>query len=429
MECSMTRLFSAIFLCMLLYSAQTHAADITALLDAAARQPGVVVSELAEQESMLRKEAVKSALYPKVNLFGKAEAYNSPTNLRPMPPTEVNIEAGDSIPFSREILRYGLSLEVPLYVKKLYVLSEKLQLLAEEAGIANSINLVTREAAVVSLNSVYQYLASLDKAIVARLKSLAKTHEDISLKVKNGRAPEAELIKIETSINDLEQQRNDLTVRMLDVRKDLSKLTGITVEGPVAMALKEGLAPGYFIEVKKAEKEVAAAQKEVMARRAARFPTLSLYGMVSGNDGQAYNTDSHIFRSYNFIGLALNFPLYDKTLTKDEEIARIQLKKSQKQLEEVKIELIAIENNLKEKLPIIDRSLQLAEQSVKNDEQLLAIARVAYNSGRMTTEEYLRYESQVLAAQSVMHKAVDERWQVVARQAVLYGTDLRGVVE
>jgi hypothetical protein len=425
----MTRIFPAIFLCLLLCNTEAGAGGIAVLLDAVARQPGISVSEFAERESMLREEAARAALYPKVNLFGTAEAYNSPTNLRPMPPTEVNIQAGESIPFSREILRYGLSLEAPLYVKKLYVLSEKLRLLAEGAGLAKKINLVSREAVVVSLNSAYQYLTSLDKAIVARLKSLAKTREDSVLKVKSGRAPEAELIKIETSINDLEQQRNDLTARMLDVRRDLSKLSGITLEAPVAMVLKAGIVPGYFIEEQKAQKEVAAAQKEVMERRAARFPTLSLYGAISGNDGEAYNTDSHIFRSYNFIGLALNFPLYDKTLTKDEEIACVLLKKSQKQLEEIKIELSALETNLKEKLPVIDRSLQLAKQSVKNDEQLLTIARVAYDSGRMTTEEYLRYESQVLAAQAVVHKTIDERWQVVARQAVLYGTDLRRVVQ
>ncbi len=43
--------------------------------------------------------------------------FTLPTNLRPMP-TEVNIQAGDPIPFSREILRYGLTLDMPLFVKR-----------------------------------------------------------------------------------------------------------------------------------------------------------------------------------------------------------------------------------------------------------------------------------------------------------------------
>lgn len=405
------------------------AIDITQLLDAATRHPGGEVNVLAEQESALRAEAATAALFPKIAAFGRAEIYNSPTNLRPLPPTEVNIPAGESIPFSREILRYGLTLEAPVYVHKLYVLREKLLLLAESASLSRRISTVSREAAVVSLNSVYRYLASLDQAIAGRLDSLSSTRESTALKVKTGRLPEAELIKIETSLNDLEQQRNDIRAKMLDTRTSITKLTGITLEEPVPMAEKAEITPDALVEVQKWRKEVAAAEKEVLARRAARYPTLWAYGAVSGNDGTAYNTNDHIYRSYNFAALVLRFPLFDRTLTADEEIARVQLKKARKQLEDIQLELTSLEANLREKLPIVDRSRRLAEKSVQNDEQLLAIAKVAYDSGRMTIEEYLRYESQVLASQAALNKAVDDRWQVVARQAVLYGADLRGVVQ
>jgi outer membrane protein TolC len=216
---------------------------------------------------------------------------------------------------------------------------------------------------------------------------------------------------------------------MLDTRTGLIKLTGMALDEPVPMAAKAEIIPEKLVEVQKSQKDVAAAEKEVLARRAARYPTLSVYGAVSGNDGEAYNTNDHIYRSYNFAGLVLSVPLFDKTLTADEDIARVQLKKARKQLEDIQLELTSLEANLKEKLPIIDRSLQLAEKSVQNDEQLLGIAKVAYDSGRMTSEEYLRYESQVLASQATLNKAVDDRWQIVARQAVLYGVDLRGVVQ
>jgi len=425
----MKRFFAIVFLCLWGFGIQAWSMDITALLDAAARQPGNEVSELAEQESALRAEAATAALYPKIAAFGKAELFSSPTNLRPLPPTEVNIPAGESIPFSTEILRYGLTLEAPLYVHKLYVLREKLLLLAEGASLSRRISTVSREAAVVSLNSIYRYLASLDQAIAGRLESLSSTRESTALKVKTGRLPEAELIKIETSLNDLEQQRNELRAKMLDARTSITKLTGVALDEPVPMAAKAEIIPEELVEVQKGQKDVAAAEKEVLARRAARYPTLSVYGAVSGNDGEAYNTNDHIYRSYNFAGVVLSVPLFDKTLMADVDIANVQLKKARKQLEDVQLELTSLEANLKEKLPIIDRSLRLAEKSVQNDEQLLAIAKVAYDSGRMTIEEYLRYESQVLASQATLNKAVDDRWQIVARQAVLYGVDLRGVVQ
>ena len=57
------------------------------------------------------------------------------------------------------------------------------------------------------------------------------------------------------------------------------------------------------------------------------------------------------------------------------------------------------------------------------------MAQVAVRAGRMTMEDYLRYESDVLAAQATLYQARQQKWQIVARQAVIYGTDLKGVVE
>ena len=87
------------------------------LFEAVAQQPGFAVSALSVEENSLQEERAAAALYPKLGLFGRLESYNSPTNLRPMPPTEVNVLAGEAIPFSREILRYGLNFEEPLSVE------------------------------------------------------------------------------------------------------------------------------------------------------------------------------------------------------------------------------------------------------------------------------------------------------------------------
>jgi outer membrane protein TolC len=425
------------FLCILLAApawgetgGTTVILPIGKLLDAAAHHPNVEISELAARESNLRVQAATAALYPKVDLFAKAESYNSPTNLRPMAPTEVNVAGGDAVPFSRKLAHYGLSFQAPLYIAKIYRLREKMKLLAQKSAIARQINLVSREAAVVALNSSYHYLDRLNQAVDARLKSLAKTRADVALQVKNGRTAEAELMKIDNIVIALEEQKNDLADKILNVQRDMEKFTALTITAPANMALAAApTASQGLIGVKLQETALAAQKKEAARVRAERWPSLALYGTVSGNDGEAYNTDSHIFRSYNFIGLGLTMPLFDQTLSRDEDIAEVQTRKAAKKLRDTEIELTALDKNLKNRLPIVAKSRHLASESTKNNEQLLKIARVAYDSGRTTTEEYLRYEAQVLAAQADLARAVDAKWQIITKQAVLYGTDLRGVVK
>jgi outer membrane protein TolC len=368
-------------------------------------------------------------LLPKLGLFGRFESYNSPTNLRPMPPTEVNVQTGGSLPFSREILRYGLSLNVPVYVHELYVLRQKAMLLHEKAETDRQLDLIGRQASVVSLNSALTYLQTLESAIAARRASLGKTLEDMSLKVKTGRSPESELLKIQKTLNDLDQQRNELDIKHLDTLREIRALTGVELTAAADMNLMRPPVGTSYLPVTAAQFNTNAAAKEVERRRAARWPTLAVSGFVSGNDGEAYNTDSHIYRSYNEIALVLKFPLFDHTLSTDESIAHVQLEKAQKHLKQTRLDMAALADTLDRKISVVEKSIGLAEKSIADTQTLLSVAQVAVRSGRMTMEDYLRYESDALAAQASLYQARHQRWQIVARQAALYGTDLKGVVK
>ncbi len=424
----MKRHFIFMVLCAF-WSSNCFAVSIDDLLDAAAQQPGYEVSALAVQESDLQKDRATAALFPELGAFSRFENYNSPTNLRPMPPTEVNIQAGESIPFSRNIIRYGLSFEAPVYVRKLYVLRQKAILLRQKAETDRQLDLIGRQATVVSLNSALAYLQALEAAIDARRASLGKTLEDMSLKVKTGRSPESELLKIQKTINDLDQQRNELEVKRLETLREINTLTGIKVSAAADMSLIQQPMGTSYLAVTAAQYNADVAEKEVEHTQAARWPELSVNGYVSGNDGEAYNTDSHIYRSYNQIALVLKFPLFNRTLKSDESIARVQLEKAKKYLEQTRLDMEALSETLAQKIVVIEKSITLAENSITDSEKLLAVARVSLRSGRMTTEDYLRYESDVLAAQAALCQARQQRWQIVAQQAVLYGTDLKGVVK
>ena len=413
----------------LLLAHPAQAFTIQELLTAAARQPGIAASELAAREGSLREQAATVALFPRINGFGKAEFYNSPTNLRPMPPTEVNVQAGESIPFSRDILRYGLTLDMPLFVKSLYDLKQKAALLAEKANLAYTQELFSRKAAVVAANSGLAYLLGLDKAIDARLASLAKTSEDMALKVQLGRTAEVELLKVENSINDLKAQKNELAAKILDVRKDLETLTGLEITGPTPMTMTGELDQAPYLGERIAEKETAAAREEWQRSKSVRYPGLYLTGSLSGNDGVAYNTDEHIYRDYGFVGLTIQMPLFDQTLSVEQSIAQSKLHKAEKEMEATRINLTAQEKNFKSKLPVVEESRAIAAQSLANSEQILAVARLALDQGRTTTEEYLRQEAQVLAARAALYQAENDKWRIITQLAVLYGADLQEITQ
>ena len=420
-----------IFLAVLtaLWSTNCWAVSIGDLFEAVAQQPGFAVSALSVEENSLQEERAAAALYPKLGLFGRLESYNSPTNLRPMPPTEVNVLAGDAIPFSREILRYGLNFDAPVYVRELYVLRQKAMLLQKKAETERQLDQLGRQASVVSLNSALIYLQALESAIDARRVSLRKTIEDMALKVKIGRAPESELLKIQKSLNELDQQRNELDSKRLDTLRELHTLTGMELRAAVDMTLVRQPGGSIYLPVTAAQYNSEAMAKNLESRRAARWPTLSVTGFVSGNDGEAYNTDSHIDRSYHEIALVLKFPLFDRTLSTDQSIAGVQLQKAKKQLEQTRLDMAALANTLDRKIPILEQSIRLADKTVAASQSLLTVARVAMDSGRMTMEDYLGYESDVLAAQAGLYQAHQQKWQIVAQQAVLFGMDLQGVVQ
>lgn len=61
-----------------------------------------------------------------------------------MPPTEVKVAAGDSIPFSKDIERYGLKAEMHFFVKGLYTLADKVIHLQPASKTGHKLKLVTR---------------------------------------------------------------------------------------------------------------------------------------------------------------------------------------------------------------------------------------------------------------------------------------------
>jgi hypothetical protein len=89
-----------------------------------------------------------------------------------MPPTEVNTAAGESIPFSEEIYRYGIQASMPIFVKEIFDTATQLKTLTQKSEIKEKIALIQNESVVLSLNGSFAYLRQTEHFIKETIASL-----------------------------------------------------------------------------------------------------------------------------------------------------------------------------------------------------------------------------------------------------------------
>ncbi|RLB78458.1 MAG: hypothetical protein DRH15_10085 [Deltaproteobacteria bacterium] len=413
------------------FVASAAAVDITTLLKSVEKQPQALIDTLAIEQGKAAVKKAYSPLFPKVYAIGSYEHYNSPTNLRPLPPTEVNIAAGESIPFSENIYRYGVQASVPIFIKEVFDTAKSLKAVAEKSQIKRDFTIIANQSAVLSLNSTLIYLSDLQRLIKQRISSLRETEKIVEMGVRNGRLAEFELFKIQKLMQTLDLQLNDVSTRKNTALRKLMEITGMSdLQGPVPMELVRELpTKGAYMELALLKRDIEAAGHELKAKKDYLFPKLYLQGFYTGNIGEAYNTGDRIDRSYAKVAINLTFPLFDRTSHEDEQIARIKLKKAKAQYKKLRQELDAKAGEIRRQAPIIRYAIEKAKKNIDISRQILEISKVAYQNRRMTIEDYLQYEVDVLEAETRLSFWKDQQWRLVAQQAVLFGQNLIGVVQ
>ena len=91
---------------------------------------------------------------------------------------------------------------------------------------------------------------------------------------------------METTLNDLQRQQNDLARQALILTSQIEQLTGIRLDHFVGMTLKRAVTEGAFLPQTQQQAKVAAAAKELQQARDRHYPALKLEGFISENGGR-----------------------------------------------------------------------------------------------------------------------------------------------
>jgi outer membrane protein TolC len=389
--------------------------------------------EIVVKKSGVQEDLVYAKLYPKVNLFASYDNYSTPTGILPVPPDSlvglVKDPANPTQPFSYNTYKTGANFSMPLFVKSIYTTAKKVKALKKSARAKKHINLLKHEALIVGANANFSYLDSLLKALHVKKESLLETEKTTQIKVDNGRAPASALYKINDALNQVAIAKNNIALQKKKLVSTIQTFTGIVLDAPVEMHEQNSFTKGAIKSLQPLEEKVRADRLGIKAEKEKLYPTLAAHGSYAFSTAKAYNNGHDANERYGNVGIVLNIPLLAMDNYASIKLSEIELHSSQIALEKLSDELRSEAKMLEDSLPLLDNSLKLYKQSVQNKKKLLAIAKVSYNSGRLDTEEYLRYEDDVVSEEANLYKTEATKWQTLMQLAVIYANNIEEMVK
>lgn len=404
---------------------------IPELFDALKSHAQTKSDEMVVKKAEVAASQATSQLYPTIDLFGTYDNYSTPTGMLPIPPDTLLAMVQDPTvaqPFSYNIYKAGAKFTMPIFVKSIYTMADKAKAMQKSAQAKKRINLLQNEALIVGSNANLQYLRELKRSLDLKEKSLLETEKTVKIKVENGRAPESALYKIEDALNQVSIAKNNIDLQKQKLVSSIEAITGIKLESPVEMQEVKGVQEGALGSLKPLEEKLKASRLEANAEKEKLYPSVVAHGSYAYSSGTAYNNNKDINEKYGDIGVVVNIPLLAMSQYDAVKKSKLQLKSDEIELQKLRDELSAKADMLKSSLPLLDNSIKLSQKSIQNKEKLLKIAKVNYNSGRLSTEEYLRYEDDVVSAKAKLYEAKAQKWQTQMELAVIYANNIEEMV-
>ncbi len=399
------------------------------LFDALKSHSQTKSDEMVVKKAEIYEDLAAAKLYPKINLFVSHDYYTTPTNMLPVPPNTVK-DPNVAQPFSDNITREGAAFTMPLFVKSIFTMVDKANVMQKSAKVKKYINLLENEAVIVGSNANLIYLEAVQKSLNAKEKSLQETKKTLQIKVDNGRVAASALYKINDSLNQISINKNNIDLQKKKLISIIDSLTGIKLEVPVSMKFNDNIdsSNGLF-SLEPFRVKIAADKLNVKAEKEKLYPALFAQGSYTFSQGTAYNNDKSVNEEYGNIGVVLNIPLLQMDNYSEISLAKIEVKSGEVELSKMTDELQSKAQMLEESLPLLDNSVKLYMQSIEDKKQLLEIAKLNFKNARLSTEEYLRYEDDVVSAEAELYKANSEVIQTKMQLAVIYANNIEEMVK
>jgi len=404
-----------------------QAANIQTLFDGVRHHYRERIDQLSLRESDQALKIVQAQFWPKIRLFGSVTHYNSPTNLRPVTPTENNDVAPD-FPFSRDITRVGATISMPIFVAELFTLAEKAQAMRRSVRARKRLNLLKDQATVLGSNANLRYLEEMEAALHSKARTLRSTKRIVRAKVDTGRASASALYKVQERLDSIRIALDNIAVQKENLRILIESLSGVDLRRSVTMHKRGKIEEREFLALRPLRAKLEADRLNAEAEKRKLYPSLHLQGDINRGYGESYFSGKKIHRDYGGIGLTLSAPLLDLPQVRNMQKAKIQAMKSATELAKTADELRVKAKGMRRQLDVLGHSLTLHRRNIANEKRLLAIARKSYEEGRMTLEEYLRYVDALYDAKANLYKTQALWWQTLAQLAFLYGNDFERIV-
>jgi outer membrane protein TolC len=409
-----------------------NATTMTELFDALSNQPITKLDTVSFQKATLTKGKIDSLYYPKVDLFGNYTHYNSSTNLIPVDPitTAKLTKDNDAFPFAQSIEQIGLKVSMPLFIKELSTLSKKADALIESSKLKKRLNLYQNEALIVGYNASLEYLYNLLLALNQTKSSLYITLKDIKVSVNSGRTPAIALYKIEEKLNSLDISINNIELQKIQILSNIEDLTSIEIVKPLKMKQISKIDKRKLFALEPLNKNLDASRLDLQAiKEKKNYPKVSLNLMWSENYTSNTVNNQYDKEGYGYYQVGMEMPLYNKSLDTDIEIGKIAVMKNRLKLEKSRHSLIVEAKKIEREITLLRVSEDLTLINIKKRDRLLKYAKVDLDIGRMTEEDYLQYEDDLLQAKAKYYEIGSKKWQNLAKLAVIYGNDLKGIIK
>lgn len=304
-----------------------------------------------------------------------------------------------------------------------------MEYLLQSTRLKKELGIYKNEAILVGSYADLGYMQRLQEALEATRRSLQKSYEDLVIKVQSGRAAPVALDKIASAMDTVELKIRDIAQRRAGLVAKIEGLTGIEVRNYQPISQKNPIKKERIFALLPLQAKLQAQKADLKAAKDRFVPKVLLEAKWSENYAQkdvVFKEDVH--RGYGDIALKVVLPLSKTNLT-DIEIERSKLLQQKAMIAKTRMELQAQAKALEEQLHLNDQKVAIAKRKVARQRELLRYAKTAFGVGRLTEEEYLRYEDSLLSARADLAKALADKWRLLAQLALIYGNDLERIVE